>query len=720
MAKKAAKKQTDQTELVQHWLGEIQQARKREDAYRKLGTDILKIYESDDSKEVPFNILFSNTETLLPALFSSQPRPIVQRRFKDDDPLGKMASEAGKRSLEHLLDTNRDGYEAFADSMESAVLDTLLPGRGMIAVKYDATFATLAEPRPPDQEDDTKPNPPEQEPVEYAQSESICTESLVWDRVYIGYAKKWNHVPWIAYESWLSKEEVAALLGDDLATKLVYTKESDSDEDGQKKKDREETLGARRTACVYQIWDKAGGKKIRYVAPTYKEGMLKEEDDPLGLTGFFNTPRPMMFVRKSSNLTPTAPYKMYRTQAQELNRIQKRINKIVDAIKARGVYDGSLGDTLGKIMESDDNTLISADTASSLATEKGFENAIWFMPLDMLVAVLVQLYQARESCKQVIYEITGISDILRGSTQASETATAQTIKNQWGTLRLKRIHSEVARYARDLLRMMLELAASKLSEDTWAGMTNLPFVTTAQRQQLELQAKAITQMQGPMPPQLEADLQKPVWGKVLQLLKDDLQRSYRIDIETNSTVEPEATEDKKELNELMGMLGQFLNGVGPLVAKGVMPFEIAQSMMLFVARRHRLGTEIEDYLKQMKPPTPEDQGGEQQIQRMQEEMQAQQQMASKELQMQQKQAEMDLKMQAMDVEMQQKQREMALKMREMELQMKEQQLAQSQQAASQDIAMQRQSAVHDVTMKSQQAQQKQQQAQAKTNGKAAR
>jgi hypothetical protein len=714
-----AKKTAAPSDLALHWLDEIKHAEQREDGYRKLGADILKIYESDEQQEVPFNILFSNTETLLPALFSSQPRPIVQRRFKDDDPLGKMASEAGKRTLEHLLDTNRDGYEAFAEAMESAVLDTLLPGRGMIAVKYDATFATIAEPRPPDQHDETPPNPPE-EPVEYAESESICTESLVWDRVVIGYAKKWNKVPWIAYKSFLSKEEVAQLLGKDVATKLAYTRESDAeDSEGKRKASSDEKLGTRRTACVYQIWDKAGGKKIRYVAPSYKDGMLKEEDDPLGLTGFFNTPRPMMFVRKSSNLCPTAPYKMYRVQAQELNRIQKRINKIVEAIKARGVYDGALGDTLSKIMESDDNALIPAETASSLATEKGFENAIWFMPLEVLIAVLVQLYQARESCKQVIYEITGISDILRGSTQASETATAQTIKNQWGTLRLKRMQAEVARYARDLLRMMLELAATKLGEETWAAMTNLPFMTTAQRQQIEMQAQLVTQMQGPLPPDhpLQAELAKPVWGKVLQLLKDDMQRSYRIDIETNSTVEPEATEDKKELNELMGMLGQFLNGVGPLVAKGVMPFEIAQSMMLFVARRHRLGTEIEDYLKQMKAPTPEDQGAEQQMQRMQEEMQAQQQMASKELEMQQKQAEMDLKMQAMDVEMQQKQREMALKMREMELQMKEQQLQQAQQSASQDIAMQQQSAVHAVTMKSQQAQQKQQQAQSKANGK---
>lgn len=682
--------------VVQYWLDEIAQTRKRERDYRKTGREVLKIYESDKEESVPFNILYSNTETLLPSLYSTPPRPVVQRRFKDADPMGKLAADAAKRMLESLLDTNREGYESFHEAMESGTLDALLPGRGMIALKYDATFGSLSEPRPPDP-DDT--NPPEEDneipdaESTYATSELICPESLVWDRIYVGYAKKWQHVPWIAYEFYLSKEEVAQLLDETIAAKLTYTVgqpvEGRQEDDGRRES-KAEQMGQRKTACVYQIWDKAGGKKVRYVSPSYTDAMLKEEDDPLGLTGFFNTPRPLCFIKKSANLIPTAPYQMYRTQAQELNRIQQRINRIVEAIKARGIYDGSLGEAFAKIMEQDDNTLIPAEIVSSLATEKGFQNAIWFLPIEVLAAVLVQLYQARESAKQVVYEITGISDIIRGTSQASETATAQNIKNRWGALRLRRLQSDVARYARDLLRLMLELAATKFSEETWASMTGLPFITTMQSQQLQQQAQQIAMMGQPVPTELQQQLQQPVWGAVLQLLKDDNARSFRIDIETNSTVEPEAAEDYKNITELFTALGQVMNGMVPLVVNGSLPFEAMQSMLLVLTRHFRWGPEIEDQLKLMKPPQPKTEGPDPAV------MKQQQQMAEQSVQMKQKEAEGAVKMKAMDAEMQHKQREMDLQMRELELSMKEHELGRQHEAQQQSFEMTKQSAQQEL------------------------
>jgi hypothetical protein len=297
----------------------------------------------------------------------------------------------------------------------------------------------------------------------------------------------------------------------------------------------------------------------------------------------------------------------------------------------------------------------------------------------------------------VIYEITGISDILRGATQASETATAQQIKNQWGTLRLKRMQGEVARYIRDLLRLMLELAATKLSEETWAKVTGLPFVTSTQRQQLEMQAQMIAASGQPLPPPLQQQLAQPVWAQILELLKDDTMRAYRIDIETNSTVEPEAAEDQKAIADLLGMLGQYLNGVGPLVAKGVMPFEAAQSMMLAIARRFRFGQEIEDSLKAMKPPPPENDGKEAEMQMKQLEMQKQQ--ATQEVQFKQKQSEMALQEKAMQAEMEHKQREIDLQMREMALQAKEQQFGMQQQVEKTTLDMQKQHASNEIGMK---------------------
>ncbi len=617
MKKALAKTASDE---VERWLDEIKDAKKRETDFRKDGERVLKIYSAEKNETTPFNILFSNTETLLPALYSAVPRPVVNRRFKDEDPMGKAAATAGQRALEFLLDTNVDGYETFDDALNHCVLDALLPGRGIATVKYDAKVES-------------------DEGVERKTWETVCCETRSWDRVYFGYAKKWSRVPWIAYEEYIDRDEAIRLFGEETASKLKFSEGEDGDDEGEHRQSAVQNLGGKKTTLIYQIWDKDGGRVIRWVSPGYGDGVLKVDPDPLQLTGFFNCPRPMAFIAKSSDLVPVAMYKVYENQAEELNRLTQRIKTVAGALRARGIYDSELGDDLDRLMKEGDAILIPSDKTSSLAAEKGLQNAIWFMPVDVLMTTLTQLYQAREQCKRVIYEITGISDILRGSTVASETATAQNIKSQWGTMRLKRLQKEVQRYARDVLRMMLEIAGTKFSEGTWASMTGLPFLTTDQRQRAEQMAQALqmAQAQGTQVPpdtqqQVQQALSAPVWGQVLDLLQNDLQRAYRIDIETNSTVEPEAVEDQKNIAELMNAIAQYLNGVGPLVAKGSMPIEAAQSMLLAITRRFRFGTDVEDYIKQMKAPPPEDDGKATEAQQKQAEMQAQHQAEMQKLQ----------------------------------------------------------------------------------------
>ncbi len=457
----------------------------------------------------------------------------------------------------------------------------------------------------------------------------------------------------MAYEEHIDKKEATRLFGADVTDKIKFSEGEDSETNSDGAMDRSSSdgrnTGRRKTALIYQIWDKNGGRKVRYISPQYTDGYLKVDDDTLKLTGFFNCPKPIQFTRKHDDLTPTALYRLYEQQATELNSLTVRITRIISAIKARGVYDKELGDDIQKIMEGDDNELMAADKSSSLAAEKGLQNAIWFMPLDVLIATLRELVAAREQCKQVIYEITGISDIIRGASKASETLGAQQIKSQWGTLRIKPKQAEVQRYARDMLRIMLEIAATKFSEETWAKMTGLPYLTTQQIQQGQIMLQAAQQqlqqiqanpaaqaaaaqaqqsavtaahMQTPQQQmavqamqqqmqqaqqqiqQITQQMQAPKWPEVLASLKDDIQRAYKVDIETNSTIEPEAAEDQKNISDLLGAMAQFLQGVGPLVAQGVMPFQVAQSMLLAITRRFRFGDEVEDQIRAMQPPPP--------------------------------------------------------------------------------------------------------------------
>lgn len=598
----------DMADEVRYWLTEIDAAKKREKDYRKEGERIREIYAGEKKEVTPFNVLFSNTETMAPALYSSIPRPIVTRRYKDEDPIGKAAAEASERALEFMLDTNIEGYETFNDTMKGSVLDALLPGRGITSVKYDVDLD-------------------ESGPVPVKKYDLVCTKTRSWDRVLFGYSKKWSETPWIAYEEFIEKEEGVRLFGKDIANKIKFSKQQKGKEDDGTSTRNDADTGERKTALIYQIWDKSGGKKIRYVSPHYKDGCLLVKDDTLKLTGFFDTPKPLQFVDKTDDTVPTSLYSLYENQAKELNEVTVRINRLISAMKVRGFYDSALGIDIESLEDVEENSMHPTSKGGSLAAQGGLDKAIWLMPIDKMQAVLRELYVSRDQTKQTIYEIIGIADILRGASKAQETLGAQQIKTQWGTLRLKPKQYEVQRYARDLLRMMLEIAAHQFDEQTWARMTGLPYLTQeqvqqaqAQMQQMQMQLQQAAQTNPAAAQQLQAQLQEAqmqaqqqiTWAQVIGVLQNDLQRAYKIDIETNSTLEPEAAEDQKQIAELMAAIGTFLQGIGPLVQEGVLPFEIAKSMLVAISRRFRFGDVVEDHLDKMQPPKPkpEDNGAE--------------------------------------------------------------------------------------------------------------
>ena len=587
-------------EDVREWFTEIEDAKKRDKDYHKNGEMIQEIYNGEKPDKIPFNILYSNTETLKPALYSQTPRPVVKRRFNQEvSPLVQAVEKTGTRMLEYLLDMNINGYERFDDSMTNAVLDAALPGRGVTQIKFDGEID------------------------EKVKTAFVTCDSRKWNRVYFGYAQKWSNVPWIAFEDYLDEDESEELFGEEISKQMSFTQNED---DSDKETNDNGEKSNRKTAIVYQIWD-SHNKQVKWISDCY-DGYLKEQDDPLEIAGFFPVPKPLMLHTKSNDLTPTALYSMYENQAKELNRITTRLNRIFEAIKFRGVYDGELGDDLEKIFDEDDNALIPTDKGATLI-EGGFDKSIWIMPIERLIPVAQTLIDAREQAKRVIYEITGLSDILRGSSKASETLGAQKIKESWGTMRLKTMQKEVQMYVRESMRIMLDVASSKIPQRLWPEMTGLNYPTNEERakakaeleqikqkvqQGMEQQKMAAQQAQAqgqevppvkppPNPPkQLVFMANSPSWEEIMEVLKDDLSRSYKIDIETNSTLDIEATEDQKQVGEFMNAMAQFMNGIQPMIMNGTMPFEAAQAMMLEITRRFRFGIDVEDQIKKMQPP----------------------------------------------------------------------------------------------------------------------
>ena len=610
--------------VVQKWSAELQSALSREKGWRKGGAALVEIYEcGKEAEKHPYNILFSNTETLSPALYNSTPRPVVKPRFtQKDNALTRLAALMGQRILQHGLDNGNPDSPEFDELMRGSVTESLVPGRGLLRVRYDAVFKPAITA--------TEGEEGEEVPSEEIQSESCSFEPVAWDDFLHGFGKTWQQVPWVAFRHYMTNEDLEFNFKASKA-QLKQVTSASSGSDAEDEGTAATSLNAifrptdakgdevnDRTA-VWEIWDKVE-RKVLFITTT-EEKPWKEVDDPCKLQAFFPVPRPLQLYRKMSGLTPQALYEAYRQQAEELNDITVRITKITRAMRIRGFYNSTI-EQLGDLMQQDDNTLLPLTNAGQI-TAQGLklDDAIWLFPIEKLVGVLQQLYAQRQQIKSVIFELTGIADIMRGSSQASETLGAQEIKNQWGTLRLKRMQKEVARFSRDSLRLYLELVVTHISPELIRAMTGLPFPTAAEQQamlaeyqQTAMQAQMAGQPVPPQPPELSA----PSLEVILQTLQTDMLRNFSIDVETNSTVDAEATEDKQDMAELMNALAQFLNGVAPLVESQAMPFEAAKLIMLNLLRRFRMGGDIEEAIMAVQPPSQGGKAEVEQLKQMQE------------------------------------------------------------------------------------------------------
>jgi len=615
---------------VAGWLQEVSDQKGKEKSWRQEAQKIVALYEGYKRDASPFNILYSNTDTLSPALYNNTPRPAVGRRFKDKDPLGAAVCMTLNRTLAYSLDSNDGDQPEFDTLAEHAILQALVPGRGVVRWKYAADYV-----KPEGVEGTVKqdakdiPNTNAEggslqnqpEAIEKVTNERICGEAVEYDRFLCGYARKWAQVPWISFEHHMTEDELETNFGKELA-KLVKCGELEEDANGQ----TEETKDKRKVAVVYELWNKAD-RTVMFLTPGLKDRELKIVDDPLNLSGFYPCDEPLRFLSKVSSMIPQPIYNLYRTQAEELNLITQRITAVMECLKVRGAYDSAVTE-MSSVMKAGDGEMVAVENVQMLGEGSDLKKAIFLMPLGELVSVLQQLYVQRTQIKTVIYEITGISDILRGSSVASETATAQTIKNDWGTLRLKKSQKKVQKWCRNNLRIMGEIAARKFSQETFMRMTELPYATDEQYQQATMemqqfqsqqqQQQMAAQMQPPMPgqppappapqqppPQSTVDtLATPQWTKILELMRDNVGMEFRVDIETNSTIADDMAEDQKNIGELLNALSQFLNGVAPLIENKTMPFEVAKAMMLGIVRKMAMGPEIEDLMEKMKEPEP--------------------------------------------------------------------------------------------------------------------
>lgn len=554
------------------WTQELKLAADEDKKWLKRGDKIVKRYRderqgySDAGKR--YNILWANIQTMLPALYGRTPRAQVERRWKDKDPVGRTASVILERALQYEI----DHYGDFDNTNKHAVLDRLLPGRGTAWVRFETK--EVAEPEVV--EEPVEDLMGEQPDMSY---ECTPTDYVFWKDFRCSPARTWDEVTWVARRIYMNRGDGVARFGEDFK-EVPLAHEPIGLDDLSKAGASQAEQESLKKAIVWEIWSK-GDKRVYWVAEGHNK-LLDSKEDPYGLDNFWPCPKPLFATQTTDTLVPVPDYALYQDQAEEIDMLTQRIGLLTEALKVVGVYDASQPAIARMLTEGVNNTLIGVDSWAAFGEKGGLKGTVDFLPMEQVVNALTYCYTAREQAKQVVYEVTGLSDIIRGASMASETATAQQIKSQYASLRLKRMQTEVAQFCSELLRIKAQLMCDLYSPESLKQMSGIMGTDDA-----------------------------PYADDAIALIKQEPARSFRIEVAADSLVEMDEIGEKQSRTEFMTAFGAVLRDAVPMVQAAPEMGALVGEVLQFVVRTFKGGRQLENVLEttiakmnEPKPPAP--------------------------------------------------------------------------------------------------------------------
>ena len=585
---------------------------------------IVKKYKDDSrydrNPNARFNILWSNVQTIQPAIFARLPRPDVSRRFRDNDPIGRVASMMLERALEFEI----EHYGDYKSAMNNSVLDRLLGGRGVSWVRYEPHFAVDEMGEPDDgyqvTEDSDEAETPEAQEIE--NPERIEYECAPVDYVHwkeFGHspsARTWEEVTCVWRKVYMSRPALVERFGEEMGYKIpLDTKPSDD-------KNSYKPVEGTYEAVIYEIWDKETGKVLWLSKSLGK--IIDERDDPLGLECFFPCPKPLYSTLTTDSLEPIPDFVIYQDQARELDTLCDRIDGLINALKVRGVYDASSSELQRLFSEGENNTLIPVDNWMAFAEKQGMKGAIDLVDITPFAQALAQCYQAMDQVKGQIYELMGIADIQRGQSDPNETLGAQIIKSNNASGRLKTMQHAVVDFATSLLSIKAQIICNHFTDETLVGISGA----------MQL-----------------SDQDKQLIPQAIALLRDEASKNFRIEVTSDSMIYQDEQQEKADRIAFLASVSQYMQMAMPVAEKAPELTPLLMEMLKFGVTAFKAGKQLEgqidetaDRLRQQalamqgqpKQPSPE-------VQKMQ--MQAQIEQAKMQNQAQLEQLKMQNQMQ---------------------------------------------------------------------------
>jgi hypothetical protein len=566
------------------WVREIAAAKEHYRDFFKLSEDILKRYRDERKSEMTLpaarlNFFWSNTQVLKSTLYAKPPKVDVSRLFRDyQDDQARVASVMLERLLNHDLEADGNDFDVAA---RQAIDDWLIVGEGQVWYRYEVETEEepVIDPMTGQPQLDEQGQPVMQERVD---DEYACADYVHWGDFLCSPARTWQEVRWVAKRVNMRRDDLVKRFGEDIGNKIALSSRNFKG-DAQQSNAIDNDPWA--TAEVWEIWCKTN-RRVYWFSPGY-EGMLDIRDDPLDLDGFFPCPMPLIANQTNNTLIPRADYSMARDQYRQIDVLVARLRMLIDACKVVGAYDQQAAGALGNILGGSDNKMVPVDNWALFGEKGGLKGVMDWVPIDMIANVIQVLRADLAEQKQQLYEVMGISDIMRGATRASETATAQQIKAQYGSTRLQFKQFEVARFVRDAQRIKAEIICKHYQPETILKLSNIEHTPDAQ-----------------------------LAGPAIELLKNDDMAEYRLGIEPESMAMLDWASERDARTQFLQAVGGFVQSMSPLAQAKPEAVPVMLQLLQWGLGGFRIGKEIEGVIDQavtamqqqpQQPPDPMEQ-----------------------------------------------------------------------------------------------------------------
>jgi hypothetical protein len=551
--------------LAQRWGTEIDASKQEltkfhEDA-RRIVHRYLDKREDFGRDQSRVNLFWSTVQVLLSMLYARPPRADVSRSWQDsEDDQARVAGTMLQRMLNRSFDDNVSAWDA---SVRNGIEDWLTVGFGQAWLRYEVktepyTIEAVVDPMTGTE------LVPSTEAERIVEEDAPC-DYVFWGDFFWSPARTWQEVRWVARRVYMTKDQLVERFGEEIARIVPLTRQFNRDNDTRNSAPQYDPWNK---GEVFEIWCKEAKKVYWYAKGA--EVILDVKDDPLGLENFFPCPKPLMANVTTSNFMPRADYIFCQDQFNELDEINTRITWLTRAAKVAGVYDKTAGDSVGRMFsQAAENQLIPVDNWAMFAEAGGVKGKIDFAPIDQVVNCIERLRQYRQDKVMQIYEVLGISDVMRGSSKASETATAQQIKAQFGSTRVQLKQFYIAEWITEALRIKAEIICKHFQPETIVKRSNIE------------RTPDIAYVQG-----------------ALELLKNEEMTEYRISIEADSMAALDWAAERDAAVQFMQGLGAFISQVSPMAQQVPEAGPYLLKMMQWAVAKFRVSTEIESVLDQ--------------------------------------------------------------------------------------------------------------------------